>query len=323
MENICNIQNTAGFHQGGSALIMAIYKKLSGVKLPKLYIENEQVSPEIYAYIYYQALMSMQKNILIYATYKCVNKNPNYLCTGTTELFCYGNDPREYYTSTQKYGKQLLYKKYPGIPSESYTYIATELYSRAKQCKYSTLLLGVYDTLTTGETYGHQNVIFTRYKASDRSLHLVLYEPHGLIPALDEAKHYKKVELFLAEIQAILTKKNVKVKIHPRYIVSCPYGIQQQAGDRVGFCVLYSIFMVYCVLWKIQSGGEHQSLRKLLDSTESDIIKIFGKNMNDFLIIFMIMLSNLVIHYIPKNRQEKWHKILYYYKSLSKKKLKM
>lgn len=199
------------------------------------------------------------------------------------------------------------------------------MFKRTKKCEYSTVLLNIQDEYKE-QPYGHLNVFFTHYIREKNSMEIVVYEPHGTIPPTgrkQESIHYTKIDLFLQGIKDILKMKGIYVKILPRYTVSCPIGLQSKTKDTTGFCVVYSLFMVYCVLWMIRAGKYKQGLRELLSNIEEDVIKIFDKKLDRLLTIFIISVSNIVLEYIPKSMMKNFTKVLAEYTITTREKIKM
>jgi len=108
---------------------------------------------------------------------------------------------------------------------------------------------------------------------------VVLYEPHGSISS--GSMEIKMTDLFLEYFERFFWENDIPVVMIPRYHVSCPKGLQIYARDKIGLCVIFSIFWYYCFLVVTRDLGleisDGEMFRNLVEDLEMIIKNVFSQ----------------------------------------------
>ena len=153
-----------------------------------------------------------------------------------------------------------------------------------------------------GSIFGHQNILVIFKK--DNKIHISVYDPHG---TNDVKKIHAVSEKFLTRIRNIYPDTIV---ISPRVTVSCPIGLQRYAKDRFGWCMIFSLFWLYCVLY-ISSKTDNGVTMDNIYLVEKIILK-YAKSpelLYSMTIKFAIYLINSYLELV-KNTDPEYNKIL-------------
>lgn len=113
---------------------------------------------------------------------------------------------------------------------------------RNTPCPFTTLFFGISNIQGDPDKHqSHQNIIII-FKDEEK-IHLSVYDPHG-------SQYYSEIQKaadnFLIQLRDLYPDIFV---ISPRVTVSCPIGLQAYANDDFGYCVVFSLFWLYCVLY--------------------------------------------------------------------------
>jgi hypothetical protein len=297
MNSLCNLKS----HHNPFTFLRHLQNYLSTQKIPKkmnIDIEDKRyiLSPAKYLRTYTQ---SYEKN-LVKTIYYCVNKNMNFLCTGSIKFYA---DQDAIETKTQgsffiKYSSNSYTEKFK-------TFISNYVNRIHKgKCIFNTIFISVYDKDETNETYGHANIITSCYHKRENTLELSIYEPHGSDVYKDNGlPHYKKIDTLLKDIKTVIKSQKIfsKVTIIPRNKISCPIGNQTYGKDNEGLCFIYSLFYLYVILSImkeisiIEEKDDDDPYLEDIQHLERYIQDVFKDKLEANLIKFGILLVNEMI----------------------------
>lgn len=160
-------------------------------------------------------------------------------------------------------------------------------------CPFTTLFFTVEGQVKDYK-FVHQNIIII-FKQEGK-IHIAIYDPHG-VKAIKPIR--KTSNKFLQQIQNL--KPDIFV-IRPRFIVSCPIGLQKYANDNFGWCIMFSLFWLYCVLYislKTKNGITINNI-KLVEQ----ILLQYAKSPQLLYIMtkkFAVYVTNSYIQFITRN----------------------
>lgn len=222
---------------------------------------GEQVPIMMYIYLFYQAITNLNNTNLYYNvfnpsfTYKPVRyrslieliyfiTNSNMNCTGKIE-YQYSTGPLG---SFFKKDTKLLFhvKDIEKIYTKEYKNFVNEFISRVKNsdCALNSIAYGITGNFPKGNK-SHATILLTYYDKSKDKIYISLYDPAGS----DRDVDLKSIsDQFISDLINVAPEGQFIVM--PDTLLSCPIGIQTFAGKitKKGFCVMFSLFWLYCVL---------------------------------------------------------------------------
>lgn len=91
---------------------------------------------------------------------------------------------------------------------------------------------------------GHRNMLVVMKMRPDRYF-VLKYEPNGYE---DDTEHPRLRNHLLENLQMALSKVSSKYVWLPMQATSCPIGLQRVSTAKIGYCVMFSNFWLYCLL---------------------------------------------------------------------------
>lgn len=183
-----------------------------------------------------------------------------------------------------------------GLNSKDFNLWVDEYLARLLEgCKFNSLILSSFSgTKLTDYPLGggHQTILFS-YVREDKRIYFTHYDPNGTLG--DDSSLSTGIEKFIRSIIFMLELKGYKATLIPSVATSCYIG-PQQAGekyDKQGFCVMYSLFWLYCVV-SIMAKVDLNKIKnfpKLLGSVDRFLI-FNTERLHSVLINFTKFLSN-------------------------------
>lgn len=232
---------------------------------PKNRGSNYTVSQSDYVWAQYQAIDTIYNDNpikwpgLIQLLYYISGTNIK-LCTGRIAYQHLSTEPPSFSIDMQKNeNKQLnkdeivdmVYIKDPttGLYAPKFIKFVTDFYDRVinGDCfnsNFNTLFFDLY--MDQG---GHQNIILAFKTKNSHRVTLAVYEPHG-------SESSSVIMLSNELLYFIIDVAPDKFKIASRFRVSMPEGLQSYANDNLGYCIAFSLFWLFCVLYisKVTNG---------------------------------------------------------------------
>ena len=91
----------------------------------------------------------------------------------------------------------------------------------------------------------HQNLLII-YRSDNVHYHLGIYDPHGTAVA----HNIETKQIFLTQLCQQLRQLLPEFQFTALEFdqVGCPVGLQSVTGEKIGYCVMFSYFWIYCVL---------------------------------------------------------------------------
>jgi hypothetical protein len=125
-------------------------------------------------------------------------------------------------------------------PSKEFIEFGKEFIKRINEtdCPFTTLHISIF--LSNGQ--GHSNILIVFKK--EGKIYLSIYEPHG--SDVDSSPYLKLSNYLMYKLYDLYPDLIV---VSDRTSVSCPRGLQAYAKDEKGWCVIFSLFWLYCVLY--------------------------------------------------------------------------
>jgi hypothetical protein len=255
-----------------------------------------KLSPEKYIWLMYQAVdnMSIENNktypnmieLLFYIT-----SSTNQHCTGTINFYY---DSMELGLETSPRFKIKDNNKF----TDKFTDFVGEFAKRVREsnCPFTSL-----SVILSWDNNAHANILLAFKDKDSNKIFLVLYDPHG--SKLDSSIR-KTSNALLKSIKecdsnfVVLSRKNI----------SCPIGQQSYANDTMGYCVMFSLFWLYCVL-KISKKSNYQIDINNIKYIEKSIIRNTSSSRGltkkpslwNTILNFSMFLSNEYIGLLSKN----------------------
>lgn len=149
------------------------------------------------------------------------------------------------------------------IDSPKFRTFCKEFLKRLKEgCKFNSLELSIFNP------HGHANVLFT-YRTESGKIYLALYEPGG------SKKHRFHLNVDKIMNGIVQSAPDVFVLL-PRYEVSCPIGMQERSErHKGGYCIIYSLFWMYCLLSVIKEL-DRLGINVELTRSKKDLSSLIG-----------------------------------------------
>lgn len=196
-----------------------------------------------------------------------------------------------------------------GLNSEEFVSWVDTYLSRIEQgCRFNSLILssvaGTKMLSSTDISEGHQSIIFS-YMTEKKHIYFAHYNSMGNISELSSL--HTGVENLIEDITKVAENKDYTAEYIPDILTSCYIGPQKSGEkyDQKGFCVMYSLFWLYCVInimAKVDLTGDI-NFPNLLASVDRFLI-MNQKQLHTVLINFTKFLSNGYIESQDENNRK-------------------
>ena len=284
-------------------LVKAIPDSSSGIAggFTVPYVEKP-VPTDVYIYAMYQSILSMHKDNPV--------KYPSmleliYYISHASQQHCTGMIFYDSFKGTLKTSRKEFLISSGTDPSPDMVAFTQEMVRRLTDgnCGFNSIDLGFSFRNKDGKKSGHANLILMNLDTNTNTIYLSLYEPHGAQVAEYISQHTNN-------LMNVIAASVPNIRIVPRTVISDPRGLQAQACDRVGYCVVFSLLWLFTVLNVSVKTRHPLSLSEIsyiepaltnLLRTPSNIMKL-AKN-------FAALLYNQYITLITRGGNEKFHDI--------------
>lgn len=161
---------------------------------------------------------------------------------------------------------------------------------RANRCYFTSIYFGIY-----GYDWGHQNLILLIYDKKLNKIRVAVYDPHGSY--VD-----KKIQDVSNKFVDALVQVNSSFMKINRTDLSPKLGMQIYSCERVGFCIMYSLLWLYCVISVTKTFNNRITINQIKYIDEYLIWKIME---TDGMESTMLQFSTFIILKYIENLQPK------------------
>jgi len=133
------------------------------------------------------------------------------------------------------------------------------------------------------KTSGHATVLIM--EKQDNIWNFYYYDPNG---SSNTDYSYQFLDM-------LLRYQNKKISIIPITKISCPISIQKYTEEKIGFCLMFSFFWIYCILNIIngmKKTGTYSPLRSWIGSVDKILLDYEKSNLYNIVVSFGIKLVN-------------------------------